>query len=386
MLFASLFVKAGGDVTIKVDGIYYHYYDDEVTEVTEVSVAKGDEPYSGDIIVPSQITYNGKTYAVTSIHWFAFQNANLTSLQLPGTITSIEWGAFDGMTGLTSLVIPEGVTTIEGIGGIDLRRLTLPASLKQIRSFYGDNLEAVCLKSQTPPIILDYPNPDVLLVVPSDCRNAYQQDDKWGRMPWIAEGNGIPLDIDISFEENGFIYQIYSLVDNTVEVNNHLLRSDPNRDLYQGDIVIPKQFDHKGTTYIPVGIISIFGEGVTSISLPPTITHIRDRAFEGNWGMTSFTMEEGVAEIGKYAFADCHLLTSIRLPKSLLRLSSDAFANCFSFANIVVAEGNPVYSSPDGCNAIIENATSTLIIGSANTTVPEGILKIAPYAFAGNRS
>lgn len=82
-------------------------------------------------------------------------------------------------------------------------------------------------------------------------------------MPWIAEGNDISLDIDMSFEENGLFCQIYSLVDNTVEVTTHLLRSEPNRDFYQGDIVVPKQLDHKGTAYTPVGIISMESEGGT---------------------------------------------------------------------------------------------------------------------------
>lgn len=45
--------------SFKVDGIYYNFNNDGV-EVTEGS-------YSGDIVIPSTVTYNGKTYSVTGI-------------------------------------------------------------------------------------------------------------------------------------------------------------------------------------------------------------------------------------------------------------------------------------------------------------------------------
>ena len=46
-----------------VDGIYYSRY--QASSGTQVMVVKGDVPYSGDIVIPSEVTYEDQTYPVT---------------------------------------------------------------------------------------------------------------------------------------------------------------------------------------------------------------------------------------------------------------------------------------------------------------------------------
>ena len=77
---------------IKVDGLYYMVYDnDNHAEVTYKLLAK----YMGSIEIPSEITYNEKTYSVTSIGEFAFSECtSLTSITIPGSVTSIGKYAF----------------------------------------------------------------------------------------------------------------------------------------------------------------------------------------------------------------------------------------------------------------------------------------------------
>ena len=51
-----------------VNDIYY-----KVGENNTVSVVKGEVEYSGDVVIPEQVTYNGKTYSVTTIGTGAFE-------------------------------------------------------------------------------------------------------------------------------------------------------------------------------------------------------------------------------------------------------------------------------------------------------------------------
>ena len=76
----------------EVDGIYYNYLDDNNVKVTY----RGDyyynykNEYSGAVIIPSTVRYNGTTYSVTSIGYRAFYYcSSLTSITIPNSVTSI---------------------------------------------------------------------------------------------------------------------------------------------------------------------------------------------------------------------------------------------------------------------------------------------------------
>ena len=61
----------------------------------------------------------------------------------------------------------------------------------------------------------------------------------------------------------------------------------------------------------------------------------------------------------------------------------DAFEGCSGLTSIVVQEGNTKYDSRNGCNAIIETSTNTLIAGCRNTVIPESVTSIGKNAFYG---
>ncbi len=77
-----------------VDGIYYNITDSEKLTV-EVTRGSSSNSYSGDVVIPESVTYESKTYAVTSIGSYAFRScSSLTSITIPNSVTSIGSYAF----------------------------------------------------------------------------------------------------------------------------------------------------------------------------------------------------------------------------------------------------------------------------------------------------
>ena len=85
--------------------------------------------------------------------------------------------------------------------------------------------------------------------------------------------------------------------------------------------------------------------------------------------------------IGDSAFSGCKSLTSVTITDSVRSIGSDAFQNCTGLTNITVDSGNTKYDSRNNCNAIIETATNTLILGCQNTIIPNSVTSIGAHAF-----
>ena len=91
----------------EVDGIFYNL---DATNSTATVTFQGDNydsynnEYSGDVVIPETVTYNGITYSVTSLGWACFTYcSSLTSITIPNSVTSLGNGCFYCCRSLTSI-------------------------------------------------------------------------------------------------------------------------------------------------------------------------------------------------------------------------------------------------------------------------------------------
>ena len=95
----------------EVNGIWYYIVTKGQT--AEVVIPNDDKRYSGDVIIPATIEYEGIICNVTSIGQRAFQSCNgLTSISIPEGVTSIGYQSFQFCDGLTNVAIPSSITSI----------------------------------------------------------------------------------------------------------------------------------------------------------------------------------------------------------------------------------------------------------------------------------
>lgn len=113
--------------------IFYNYINDG----KELEVTKGrNHTYSGDVVIPEEVTYMNRTRKVTSIRANAFFNSLfLISVTIPKSVTTIGNAAFSFCPKMTSVTIPNSVTIIgerafEGCSS--LNSITVPTGVTNI--------------------------------------------------------------------------------------------------------------------------------------------------------------------------------------------------------------------------------------------------------------
>lgn len=131
--------------------IWYNFRNDN----TELSVtyrgewANSDystytDRYTGHVVIPASVTYQGKTYPVTEVGNYAFGFCeNLTAVTIPNSVTRLDNGAFCRCTGLTSVTIPNSVKEIRdnAFSQSGLTTITIPANVTNLvyDAFIGCN-------------------------------------------------------------------------------------------------------------------------------------------------------------------------------------------------------------------------------------------------------
>ena len=244
---------------VEIDGIYYNL--DNQTKTAEVTYHPNKltgSRYSGQIVIPNTVVYEGTTYnvtsigsdafgydtdvtsvtipnSVTSIGNLAFSGCGLSSVTIPGSVISMGKNAFSYCKSLTSLSILDGVTSIgekafEGCSGLTtiiipnsvisigdyaffmckLKTITISANVNSIGegafNCLDSNPQDVFCLSLTPPLLADTytfsSTTKSTIYVYNQAVDAYKSVDNWAKYKIFGLGSEDMAD----FSVNGFHY------------------------------------------------------------------------------------------------------------------------------------------------------------------------------------
>ena len=96
MLLIGIFfsVSMNAFEAFELEGIAYNITSSK--DMTVEVVSKSGR-YSGDVVIPEKITYNGSEYSVTGIYQLAFNNCKeMTSITIPKSMKIIGYSPFSG--------------------------------------------------------------------------------------------------------------------------------------------------------------------------------------------------------------------------------------------------------------------------------------------------
>ena len=197
LILSVFFSISASAYDVEVDGIYYLTPKKNVAIVT-----KGDKAYSGDINIPSSIKVNESEYTVRDIEGSAFSNCSgLTSVTIPNSVTSIKGSTFEDCSSLTSVTIPNSVKSIGELAFYNCSGLTSVAIPDSVTSIGGwafelcENIENVyCYAEEVPSTDVDaFYNSDIekaTLHVPASAIEAYKTTTPWSEFGTIKAIEG----------------------------------------------------------------------------------------------------------------------------------------------------------------------------------------------------
>jgi hypothetical protein len=389
----------------EVDGIYYNINGNGneiiVTCKGEYGTQYSNE-YSGNVIIPATVTYNGITYSVTSIGDDAFEHCGgLASVTIPNSVTSIGGDAFRECCGLTSIDIPNSVTYIGwyafyGCGG--LTSITIPNSVTFIGAetfsgtpWYNNQPDGLVyaglvaykfkgtMPSGTSITIID----GTLSIAGSafyDCSgltsvtipNSVTSIGSWAF--YNCSGlSSVTIPKSVTSIGDYALSGCSSLT--IIKVANGNTKYD-SRNSCNAIIETASNKLIAGckNTVIPNSVTTIdwhafsYCSGLTSIDIPNSVTSIGGGAFSYCSDLVSITIPNSVTLIGNSAFSDCSSLASIDIPNSIITIGSWAFYNCIGLTSIDIP--NSVTSIEEGAFMYCSGLTS-LDIGNSVTSIDD---------------
>ena len=271
-----------------------------------------------------------------------------TSAVFESSTITISDGFFDGMSGLTSVTIPNSVTRIGeyAFRGTGLTSLVIPDSVTSIgnKSFYNAPITSLKIG------------------------NSLQE--------WNTDG------------DNSVFYNICNTL-TSLEVNAPIISDSAFSgcskltSLTLGNTVNEiKNYAFAGVASLPsltipnyvtsIGSSAFYGaSSITELVIPDSVTILGGSAFRGASSLETVTLSNGITGISDYLFRDATKITSITIPSSVTSIGFEAFRGT-GLTSLVIPDSVMSISNKAFYNAPISSLTLGKSLEAWNTTGDNG--------------
>ena len=281
--------------------------------------------WEGEVRIPSELSYEGQTYSVTSIYNGAFSdNTTLTKIYIPRSIKSMDfseksgfnWNPFYRCSALESIEVEDGNPVLCTVDGV---------------LFNKEKTRLYC-----------YPA--------ADSRSSYTVPEG---ITWID---------GFAFAYNHHLVSI-SLPDDVTSLGASAFYDCTNLE----------------EVNLPSGLKTLAGnlfencQHLKSITIPEGVTHLGGKLFTGCASLTSVTMPKSITTTDHSVFENCKSLKYVTLSPNLDQINHNMFINCSSLTEIQIPKSvtSVRVNAFKGCEAL-----KTL-------DLPESVTNLGDYVFSG---
>lgn len=353
---------------------------------------------------------------VTAIDDYAFSGCSeLTAVEIPASVTQVGDFSFRACSKLRNVILPESLAAIGSSAFFDctaLNSISIPATVSSIGAFAFEHCPALIsmtvdagnktydsrqdcnaiIETATGKLLAGCMKSTIPATVTAIGENAFSGCFMLTGITlpksvttigdYAFAGCSSLADINIPGSVTSIGYAAFNGCSalTSLDIPNSVISIGPAT--FGGcvsltDITLPKSVTTIGDHEF-YGCVSL-----VSVGLLRQVTSIGSAAFYGCASLTGITLPPALTSIGSAAFSGCSALKSINIPSTVTRIGLAAFRSCPSLTSITVASGNPKYDSRQGCNAIIETASGTLVAGCKKTVIPGSVSGIGYSAFDG---
>ena len=352
---ALMLIQASAyDFSVMTEGefpmrLYYAINPDGKT----VTVVEGPDTYVGaEVIIPSTVTNDGKTYTVTTIGASAFENADIDSVYMANTITDIQNRAFLGSS-VSRVKFSDGLKRIGGFAFEDTKNLALVILSEGLESM-GESAFAGFLDGLNEPhgvMVLNLPStlqfigdnvfsgtsltsvkwPASIKTIPKNafgsCRYLSEVDlpetlvgiEDWAFYYTSLDTIALPSSLR-NIGEYAFANTLLRCV--TLPYNLEMLGISA----FSGCSSLRELTFSKSMTTIPHEVCKYCAQ-LTTVNIPSTIKSIGIEAFYGCERLNTIYIPEGVEELGNGIFGSAGII-NISLPSTIHKIPETAFNDC----------------------------------------------------------
>ena len=302
-------------ISLFLISMFYVFFVNAYAEGTKTGVVT---PERLEFDIATETETNITTYAATSVDGFTFDSSTGTIIrytptadsptnlvmpsQIDGVIVkAIGNYAFSNCTSLTSIEIPNGVTSI---GDYAFAECTNLGIIKMSNSIISIGEWAF-----------------------SDCENLISIE-----IPSSVTSIG-----DIAFLRCSKLKAINVDINNKkYSSDNGILFNKEKTTLIQYPIALSPDKYSIPNNVTSIGDCSFMYSNLTTIEIPSSVTSIGREAFEVCKKLTTINIPNSVTSIGDYTFSECTSLTTIEIPDSITSIGDEVFAFCTSLTTIEI--------------------------------------------------